>query len=506
MSGKHLKILAVLLAVLGLVVTLYQILALGTPLREGELADSWTIDARISFNVPEARAVELLFYLPPRGQGYDIGNELFIASGYGQTILDSGSGRAVHWTARKVGGQQTIFYRFNLSSSPEGADLAPGETWRVPLPVPGTDKIAVDALIADIRQKSMDTLSFIGTAASLMNDPRDDNVRLLLGADKSSLNKLRVLEMVLSQAHIPMEMAHTLRLDDEGGREPELWARSYIEVSKEQNAGWYYFNLETVSEGLPKDRLLWWTGDDPIIKSTSSVRPKVELHVSKEALPALSLHKLSEGRDFSLYSLPLSTQFSYRLMLMIPFGVFIILLLRNVGGLETLGTFTPVLIALAFRETGLIFGLIFFSMIIAAGLLLRAYLEQLRLQMLPRLSIVLTCVILLIIATSMFSFKLGFSRGLSVTLFPMVILTMCIERMSVTWEERGGAKALRIALGTLLAASCVYGVLDLAWLAYLVFTFPGILLILIAVMLALGRYSGYRLSELVRFKALLNRG
>jgi hypothetical protein len=38
---------------------------------------------------------------------------------------------------------------------------------------------------------------------------------------------------------------------------------------------------------------------------------------------------------------------------------------------------------------------------------------------------------------------------------------------------------------------------------YFVFTFPAILLILVGFMLAMGRYRGYRLTELIRFKAFL---
>lgn len=504
-TGLHLKILAALLALAGIGLTFYQVLLLGTPLKGSELADIWTVDARLSFSLPEPKAVELQMQLPPLGQGFDISNELFIARGYGQTVLDSGESRVVLWTARRVSGQQTMFYRFNLTRSLGRENDAPGETWREPIVVQDTEKTAMDALLAEIRQKSVDTVSFISTAAGKLDHARDDNVRLMLGGDQSVSNKLRVLELLLSQARIPMQRAHLLRLSDDGVQEPELWGRSYIEVTKENSAGWYYFNFKTISGGLPPDRLLWWTGTENMVKSPSGLRPRVSLHVSRDELPALSLKKMSAGHDFSLYSLPLSTQFIYKLMLMIPFGVLIILILRNMLGLETLGTFTPVLIALAFRETELVFGLIFFLAIIAAGLLLRAYLEQLKLQMLPRLSVVLTCVILLIIAVSMLSFKLGLNRGLSITLFPMVILTICIERLAVTWEERGGAQAFHVAVGTMIAASCVYAVLDLDWLSYLVFTFPGILLPVMAIMLALGRYSGYRLSELIRFKALLQR-
>ncbi|WP_425048955.1 7TM domain-containing protein, partial [Pseudomonas aeruginosa] len=53
----------------------------------------------------------------------------------------------------------------------------------------------------------------------------------------------------------------------------------------------------------------------------------------------------------------------------------------------------------------------------------------------------LTFVVVMIAVISLFSHKLGFESGLSIALFPMVILTMTIERLSITWEERGGGHA-----------------------------------------------------------------
>ncbi len=40
-------------------------------------------------------------------------------------------------------------------------------------------------------------------------------------------------------------------------------------------------------------------------------------------------------------------------------------------------------------------------------------------------------------------------------------------------------------------------------LTYFIFTFPAVLLIMVGFMLAMGRYRGYRLTELFRFKAFL---
>ena len=107
---------------------------------------------------------------------------------------------------------------------------------------------------------------------------------------------------------------------------------------------------------------------------------------------------------------------------------------------------------------------------------------------------------------SLMSHKLGLDQGMSVTLFPMVILTMTIERLSVTWEERGGSFAFKVALGTFFTGAIAFYVMNIEWLTYFAFTFPGILFVLIAFMLVMGRYRGYRLTELVRFKALVKEG
>ena len=160
----------------------------------------------------------------------------------------------------------------------------------------------------------------------------------------------------------------------------------------------------------------------------------------------------------------------------------------------------PVLIALAFRETHVIWGITLFVVIVFFGLLARFYLDQLRLLLVPRLAAILTIVIILMIAISILSQNLGLERGLSVALFPMVILTMTIERMCITWDERGASDAIRSGLGSLVAAVIAYAVMSNLAIEYLFFAFPELLLILLALILWFGQYRGYRFTELVRFK------
>ena len=345
--------------------------------------------------------------------------------------------------------------------------------------------------------------TFVGEAIRRVNNLKDDNVRLLLGGDESVRHRARVIELLLASAHIPLERVHTIRLAEGVAQTPELWLRSF------NGENWLYFNPESGEQGLPADRVVWWTGDEPLVSIEGGKKPQVSFTLNNSEMNAIRLAKLTDENtdvdflEYSLYGLPLQTQQTYQIMIMIPIGVLVILILRNLGGLQTLGTFTPVLIALAFRETQLGFGIVLFTIITALGLSLRSYLEHLKLQMLPRLSVVLTFVVVLIAVISLFSHKLGLERGLSVALFPMVILTMTIERLSITWEERGGSPAFKVAVGTLLAATLAYTLMNVPELTYFVFTFPAVLLILVGFMLAMGRYRGYRLTELFRFKAFL---
>src|SRR5690606_31639429 len=115
---------------------------------------------------------------------------------------------------------------------------------------------------------------------------------------------------------------------------------------------------------------------------------------------------------------------------------------------------------------------------------------------------ILIVVVLLMAAVSVLSNRLAIEVGLSVALFPMVIMAMTIERMSVAWDERGGATAIREGIGTLVVAALAYVVMSWQPLEQFVFVYPEVLLIRLALALILGRYSGYRLNELVRLRAL----
>jgi len=98
--------------------------------------------------------------------------------------------------------------------------------------------------------------------------------------------------------------------------------------------------------------------------------------------------------------------------------------------------------------------------------------------------------------------RFGMHDALSVALLPVVVLTMTVERLSVTVIEEGLRNALKMLAGTVLVAAACLLLLSSDTLQDVVFAFPELLLVVVAALLLVGRYTGYRLSELRRFRRI----
>ncbi len=206
--------------------------------------------------------------------------------------------------------------------------------------------------------------------------------------------------------------------------------------------------------------------------------------------------------EYSLLNLPLATQRVFRVLVLVPIGALIISVLHQMIGLQTFGTFTPILIALAFRETGLIVGIPLFVLVVIIGLVIRAYLDKLQLLIVPRLAAILTATVLTIGVLAIILQRFGINLGLSISLFPIVILAMLIERAALSWEESGAKETIIAALGTVFVAVIGYLCVINPYVQHLAFTFPELLLLVLGINILVGRYNGYKLTEYFRFKSM----
>ncbi len=220
--------------------------------------------------------------------------------------------------------------------------------------------------------------------------------------------------------------------------------------------------------------------------------------------PGLNDSATPQLRDiFDLTRLPLSLQRTLAVILLLPLGALFTCLFRNLVGLQTFGTFTPSLIALSLYHADWRIGLAVLALIFLLGLLSRAFIERLKLLMVPRLSILLTLVVLALVFGLSAMVQLGISQSAEAVVLPLVIMTMLIERFHLAEQEDGPPFAIKLFLQTLVVT---YGCfLLLAWqsLGWFLLIYPEFHCLTLAAMIWVGRYAGYRLTELWRFRDLV---
>ena len=311
------------------------------------------------------------------------------------------------------------------------------------------------------------------------------------------------LQFLLRTAGFPSRIVTGFHLVESVATSPLAW----IEVWTGQE--WERFHPET-GEMLEKrlEFLPLTFGEMPAIQISQGELPEVRWTISRQILSQWRMHfeEIMRSRRFldrwSLFRLPFQFQETFRILILVPVGALIICVLRNLIGFPTFGIFMPVLMALAFRNTGLLYGLGIFAGVVLMGYLVRRWIDKLRLLLVPRLSVLLTLVILVFTAFALVGSKLGLREFMAVGLLPFVILTMVIERFFVLVEESGARAALRTAAGSAAVAAITYELIHFESLQLTFFIYPELLFAIAALQVLLGRYTGYRFSEFLRFRKL----
>jgi hypothetical protein len=503
MKNAQLYAIALIIAALGLGAVVYKWKVLNFPLEPVAEVEVWTLQARVEFQ-PRRGPNTVTLQLPDAPPGFTVLDERFVARNYSKLVETRRGGREVQWAIRRATGAQALYYRATVVRSPERLALDGRPRVGDPPVLEEPYASAAQTLLDQVRDVSADIGTFAKELVRRFSaTPASEEVALLLEGRATPEARAQFIAQLLASRHIPARVIHGFELAD---TQAEVELRPWLQVHN--GTAWITIDLRSASDGWPENLFLWTASRQPTLLVEDNPRAQLHFSVSRNLADAMAVaERRLEVQDarlvsYSLLSLPLQTQQVYRVLLLVPIGAFIMLLLRNLVGIKTFGTFMPVLIAIAFRDTGLVAGVLLFIVVVGTGLLVRFYLERLRMLLVPRLTAVLIVVVMLMALVSVLSNRLGLEVGLSIALFPMVIMAMTIERMSVAWEERGAGFAVREGFGTLLVAALAYLVMSWERLEHIVFVFPEVLLILFGASLILGRYSGYRLTELFRFRAL----
>ncbi len=493
---------------------LYHLRVLEFPLSPDARQSEYYVEGRISFTGGSG-PVSVRAAVPQSASRFVVLESDALATGFGVLEQSDDDGDYMLFEQRSAEGEQNVFYRvrgFRIDSSdvprsranrpavvsPYSRELRQRALRQQPTPF----LAALDEVIATAEARSADEVNFVRNLALILGDIRDQRVEVIIEDAEPDLREpeLRFVT-VLQAANIPARRVVGLPVTGE--------SRNVVPVQAVEVYLGGQWQRVSPRDGLPVEEEVFipltYSGNPVVTGTGTRGVPEISFSVRGVVNNQLERALWTSRNDApfiswtSLFALPSHSQLVFRAIFLVPLGALVIAFLRQIIGISTFGTFMPVLIALSFREIGLLNGLGLFIGLVGAGLLLRAYFSRLHLLLVPRLTAVLAIVTLLMALIALVGNAADFPIGLSIALFPLVILTMTIERMSIMWEEVGPRKALIRGGGSIICAVLAWILISNKQIEHLLFVFPELLLVVVAFAILLGSYNGYKLSEYLRF-------
>lgn len=489
------------LFLVGILLIAYQKITFDVPFTPNLKKEIWTVEAKVEFEPKKDAAAEVILALPAVQPGFTQIKQNTASLGYGVNYVRRDGSNYVEWSKRDPAGLQTLYYSADILVDED----AESSSMIVPAIEPNTEPEPYNTAINEIAQtalsRSSNPYSFATQVIHELNQDSETNSLLF-----SKYKRDELLVHILQVGNVHARTVGVLNLRD-GRRNQRL--KSYVAVF--DNSEYKIFDPSNGSTGLTKNQLIWNDNGNSLLDITGGRNARISFTTLNSSVSAVAAGVKKANLDvaageelvpFSLSALPADEQSLFKNLLLLPIGVVIVVFLRVIVGIKTSGTFMPVLIAMSFLQTSLVFGLVGFIAIVGVGLIVRSWLSHLNLLLVARISAVIITVIGLIGTISFVSYKVGITEGVKVTFFPMIILSWTIERMSILWEEEGYKEVLKQGGGSLFVAVCAYLSMSSLFVQHFTFNFLGLQLVLLALVLIMGNYTGFRLSELKRFKPL----
>lgn len=464
--------------------------------------------------------------LPSVNFRQQIKEEMSGSEGFNFSIEQKEGNRYGVWEAQEVSGRQLIQYTLTALTRrveyelPDGIKIPPRETYppEVMAELGATELIqTLDPAVGNlagglIRKHGNDAAKIIReiyefTAHKIKKahfKGETSAVTTLQLGEGLCGGKARLFAALARACGIPARLMGGVLLKGGAKRVSHVWVEAFL------GDQWVPFDpLNGQFAVLPENYLLLYYGDQPLFQHTKDINFKWMFKIKKRLEPPEEAIRGFLARPWNIFHFVATFRQAHisltllKIILMIPLGILVVVVFRNVAGLQTFGTFMPALMAVAFRDTGLFWGLAGFFLILAFGSLVRSLLDRLQLMYIPRLAILLTCVVFFMLTAGSIGVKLGVVQIAAMNLFPLAILTLTVERFCVMTIEQGSRKAFLVTCNSLLVAIISYLVMDSHTLQAVFLGFPELYLSLIAVYILLGSWTGLRLTEYVRFRRLL---
>ncbi|MBP9670033.1 hypothetical protein KBD75_01380 [Candidatus Woesebacteria bacterium] len=192
------------------------------------------------------------------------------------------------------------------------------------------------------------------------------------------------------------------------------------------------------------------------------------------------------------------------LILLFPLVVAMVAAARHLIGMRGAGILTPALLSVAFLATGVWAGMALFIVILMVTVMGRTLLKSLKLQYLPRVSLLLWVVSGGVFLTLFGASIWNVSQLVTVGIFPILILMLLAETFIDIQAGRSGSEARALIVQTFVLAMISSLILGNEMVQRAVLLFPEIIFFGVALFdIFMGRYTGLRLSEYLMYRGIV---
>ena len=459
----------------------------------------WTVEAHVSFD-PTGGPVKIAIARPSPSKDFKVLDEDVVASKYKVDM----TGEKVILTSKARRGQQDVYYRVLLYDNVDSRGKTPAERAdKIVKPVFDEQSLNVARqLLETAERQEGDSVQKI---IRLLNQtPPDQTVTAFMPERANGKETAQAVIDLLALKNIPARMVRGIKLQEEKKTfVPDVMIEAYMDKM------WKIYDITTGKKGLPSSFVIFQRGGQSLVDVSGGENSTIKYSVMKSLSSSFKMagHRAKLAHQetsfgYSVYNLPLNQQNALKWLMIFPLAILVVVLMRNVVGISTMGTFTPMLIAMSLVETGCVSGLVCFSLIIGIGIIIRSGLSRLNLLLVPRISAVVVFVILIMQVMAIIGYQWKLPIASSALFFPIIITAWIIERASITWEEEGVANASREIFYSVLVAIITYFVMVNEYIRHIMFAFDELNLVILFVVMLLGTYTGYRLTELTRFASL----
>jgi len=190
------------------------------------------------------------------------------------------------------------------------------------------------------------------------------------------------------------------------------------------------------------------------------------------------------------------------LTLLLPVLATVVAFSKNIIGLRSFSMIVVITTSIAFLASNLLIGNILFGVILFASLIARSLFKKLKIMQIPKISLSIFFVSLFVLVSFVLLSTIEFFNIKSISIVPILLFIILSEKIVRLQFDKSFNESLGTILNSLFLGIFGYYIFSIKEVRETILIYPELILLLVPINIAIGRYFGLRLTERIRFDLL----